>query len=60
MALHEEYADEILAAMDNYIKTGTPVNPPVWWADTTDDGLYRINDRNSTTFFKYVNVKFYF
>lgn len=35
-ALHEQYADVIVAAMRKNIADGTPVNPPIWWLDPTD------------------------
>ncbi|RVE45338.1 hypothetical protein evm_010043 [Chilo suppressalis] len=35
--LHADYADEIVAAMTASIEKGTPVNPPIWWLDPTDD-----------------------
>ncbi|KAJ8978374.1 hypothetical protein NQ317_005955 [Molorchus minor] len=34
--LHEEYADEIIKAMNASQTIGTPVNPPIWWIDPTD------------------------
>ncbi|KPJ04460.1 putative family 31 glucosidase KIAA1161 [Papilio xuthus] len=34
--LHAEFADEIAAAMEEAVSSGTPVNPPVWWLDPTD------------------------
>ncbi|KAJ3631195.1 hypothetical protein MTP99_012339 [Tenebrio molitor] len=44
VALHEEYADEILNAMNNSIKDGTPVNPPIWWVDPTNADALKVND----------------
>ncbi|XP_066252568.1 myogenesis-regulating glycosidase-like [Euwallacea similis] len=34
--LHEQYAPNILKAMDKSIEDGTPVNAPIWWIDPTD------------------------
>ncbi|KAJ8978382.1 hypothetical protein NQ317_005963 [Molorchus minor] len=42
--LHEDYADEIIKAMENSIENGTPVNPPIWWVDPTDQTALRIGD----------------
>ncbi|XP_068907022.1 myogenesis-regulating glycosidase-like isoform X1 [Tenebrio molitor] len=44
VALHEEYADEILNAMNNSITDGTPVNPPIWWVDPTNADALKVND----------------
>mgnify|MGYP005983654579 FL=1 len=45
VALHDEYTDSILNAMENSISTGTPVNPPIWWADPTNPDALKSNDR---------------
>jgi hypothetical protein len=42
--LHEEYADEILNAMNNSITDGTPVNPPIWWVDPTNADALKVDD----------------
>lgn len=42
--LHEQYADLVLAAMDNSIANGFPVNPPLWWIDPTNPDLYEVSD----------------
>jgi len=34
--LHDNYTTEILAAMQQAIDNGTPVNPPIWWIDPTN------------------------
>ncbi|XP_068906949.1 myogenesis-regulating glycosidase-like [Tenebrio molitor] len=44
VALHEEYADEILNAMSNSITDGTPVNPPIWWVDPTNADALKVDD----------------
>jgi hypothetical protein len=44
VVLHEEYADEILNAMNNSITDGTPVNPPIWWVDPTNADALKVND----------------
>ena len=33
---HIQYSDKIIEAMKNPVKHGTPVNPPIWWLDSTD------------------------
>ncbi|XP_028038022.1 myogenesis-regulating glycosidase [Bombyx mandarina] len=42
--LHAEYADEIVAAMEASIQKGTPVNPPIWWLDPTDQDALAVWD----------------
>ncbi|XP_044254381.1 myogenesis-regulating glycosidase [Tribolium madens] len=44
VALHEDYADVIIEAMNNSIATGTPVNPPIWWVDPTNPDALTVND----------------
>ncbi|KAJ3658461.1 hypothetical protein Zmor_010196 [Zophobas morio] len=45
VALHDEYTDSILNAMENSISTGTPVNPPIWWVDPTNPDALKSNDQ---------------
>ncbi|KAM3958509.1 myogenesis-regulating glycosidase [Aphomia sociella] len=35
--LHAEYTDVIVEAMEASVRDGTPVNPPIWWLDPTDE-----------------------
>ncbi|EFN72552.1 Uncharacterized family 31 glucosidase KIAA1161 [Camponotus floridanus] len=42
--LHANMTPEILNAMQQAITKGTPVNPPIWWIDPTDEEAYKIND----------------
>ncbi|RZB39964.1 putative family 31 glucosidase [Asbolus verrucosus] len=45
VALHEQYADEILNAMNNSITNGIPVNPPIWWVDPLNVEALKVNDQ---------------
>ncbi|CAF4861266.1 unnamed protein product [Pieris macdunnoughi] len=42
--IHADYADEIVAAMEASVKVGTPVNPPIWWLDPTDEQALAVWD----------------
>ncbi|XP_049871920.1 myogenesis-regulating glycosidase-like [Pectinophora gossypiella] len=42
--LHADLADEIVAAMQQSVLAGTPVNPPIWWLDPTDEEALQLND----------------
>ncbi|XP_047506565.1 myogenesis-regulating glycosidase-like [Pieris napi] len=42
--IHADYADEIVAAMEASVKDGTPVNPPIWWLDPTDEQALAVWD----------------
>ncbi|XP_030026572.2 myogenesis-regulating glycosidase [Manduca sexta] len=42
--LHADFADEIVAAMEASVKQGTPVNPPIWWADPSDEVAHGVWD----------------
>ncbi|CAG9116664.1 unnamed protein product [Plutella xylostella] len=42
--LHADYADVIVAAMEASVKRGTPVNPPIWWLDPTDEEALAVWD----------------
>ncbi|EFA02566.2 myogenesis-regulating glycosidase [Tribolium castaneum] len=44
VALHADYADAIIEAMNNSIATGAPVNPPIWWVDPTNPDALKAND----------------
>ncbi|XP_031763119.2 myogenesis-regulating glycosidase-like [Galleria mellonella] len=43
--LHAEYADVIFDAMLASVNNGTPVNPPIWWLDPTDEEALVIWDQ---------------
>ena len=42
--LHVEATPRIVNAMKKAVKTGAPVNPPIWWVDPTNKEAYKIND----------------
>ncbi|XP_045501159.1 myogenesis-regulating glycosidase-like [Colias croceus] len=42
--VHAQFADEIAAAMEASVRDGTPVNPPVWWLDPTDEAALAVWD----------------
>ncbi|XP_072938349.1 myogenesis-regulating glycosidase-like [Epargyreus clarus] len=42
--LHADFADEIVAAMEASVRDGTPVNPPIWWLDPTDQVALTVGD----------------
>ncbi|KAL1505265.1 hypothetical protein ABEB36_004866 [Hypothenemus hampei] len=42
--LHEQYVPVIVNAMDKSIEDGTPVNPPIWWVDPTDEIALAVDD----------------
>ncbi|XP_025269481.1 myogenesis-regulating glycosidase-like isoform X2 [Camponotus floridanus] len=42
--LHASMTPEILNAMQQAITKGTPVNPPIWWIDPTNEEAHKIND----------------
>ncbi|KAJ8922547.1 hypothetical protein NQ315_007577 [Exocentrus adspersus] len=42
--LHTQYGDEILKAMNASITDGTPVNPPIWWVDPSDETALACDD----------------
>ncbi|KAG5875299.1 hypothetical protein JTB14_028449 [Gonioctena quinquepunctata] len=42
--LHEQYSDVIIDAMKDSIENGTPVNPPIWWIDPTDEKAFSVDD----------------
>lgn len=42
--LHAQIAPIILENMRKSIKTGAPLNPPIWWVDPTDKIAHKIND----------------
>lgn len=44
--LHAEYTDEIMKAFDEAVKSGEPVNAPIWWLDPTDKIAMGIDDGN--------------
>lgn len=42
--LHAEYTDEIMKALDEAVRSGEPVNPPIWWLDPRDKIALAIDD----------------
>ncbi|EZA50367.1 hypothetical protein X777_11178 [Ooceraea biroi] len=42
--LHANQTSAILGAMQQAIRDGTPVNPPIWWVDPTNRQAHKIND----------------
>ncbi|XP_076252804.1 myogenesis-regulating glycosidase-like [Rhynchophorus ferrugineus] len=42
--LHEQYAPKIIEAMQRSVSDGSPVNPPVWWADPDNEQALGIAD----------------
>ncbi|KAL2735533.1 myogenesis-regulating glycosidase isoform X1 [Vespula squamosa] len=42
--LHADITPLILDRMNESIKTGAPLNPPIWWVDPTDKTAHKIND----------------
>nr|XP_050851584.1 myogenesis-regulating glycosidase isoform X2 [Vespula vulgaris] len=42
--LHAAITPLILDRMNESIKTGAPLNPPIWWVDPTDKTAHKIND----------------
>lgn len=47
--LHAQYIDEFMKAFEEAVKTGEPVNGPIWWLDPRDDVALTINDGNIFT-----------
>ncbi|XP_049836800.1 myogenesis-regulating glycosidase-like [Schistocerca gregaria] len=43
VALHAQYAPRIVELMRKAADDGSPVNPPIWWVDPTDDTALAIN-----------------
>lgn len=44
--LHADYTDEIMKAFDEFVKSGEPVNPPIWWLEPQDAIALGISDGN--------------
>ncbi|XP_072377020.1 myogenesis-regulating glycosidase-like isoform X1 [Diabrotica undecimpunctata] len=42
--LHKEYSHVIIDAMKNSVVYGSPVNPPIWWIDPTDQKALKCDD----------------
>ena len=36
-ALHYQYSDKIVQLARKKVEDGTPINPPIWWIDPTDE-----------------------
>lgn len=43
-ALHSQYTDEIMKAMQKAVDHGELVNPPLWWLDPHDRVAWQIDD----------------
>ncbi|XP_037042609.1 myogenesis-regulating glycosidase-like [Bradysia coprophila] len=44
-ALHTQYADKIIERFKLTVKSGDPVNPPIWWTSPNDRTAQQINDQ---------------
>lgn len=44
--LHAQYAEDIIAVMKEHVKTGAPVNRPLWWNAPTDEVALTCDDGN--------------
>ncbi|XP_066597048.1 myogenesis-regulating glycosidase [Prorops nasuta] len=42
--LHSQVTNLIEVVMRDSVKNGTPVNPPIWWVDPSDEEAFRVND----------------
>lgn len=42
-ALHYSYSDKIIELMKKTVKTGVPLNPPIWWVDPKNPTAHGIN-----------------
>ncbi|KAJ9587298.1 hypothetical protein L9F63_019174 [Diploptera punctata] len=42
-SLHYQYSDKIIQLAKNKVKDGTPINPPIWWIDPTDEDALTID-----------------
>jgi alpha-glucosidase (family GH31 glycosyl hydrolase) len=45
LAIREQYRDEILAAANQAVLDGSPINRPLWWVSPTDKETYTIGQR---------------
>lgn len=52
--MHDAYTSEIVAAMQQAIDDGTPVNPPIWWVDPTDSEAQKINDGKFVRMYRFI------
>lgn len=43
--IHKSFSNDILHAMKESTRLGTPVNPPMWWVDPNDTHTYAIDTR---------------
>lgn len=43
--LHANYTDTIVKFAKNSVKTGAPLNAPIWWIAPEDPNAFKINDR---------------
>lgn len=49
--LHAQYSDEIMKRFRLAVRTGEPVNPPLWWIAPDDRTAQQIDDRKSVNCF---------
>lgn len=42
--------------MNECIKTGAPLNPPIWWVDPTDKTAHKINDGKLRIYINYYHL----
>ncbi|XP_075210877.1 myogenesis-regulating glycosidase-like [Lycorma delicatula] len=42
-SLHYSYSEKIIELMRNTVKTGAPLNPPIWWIDPCNPTAHGIN-----------------
>ncbi|KAG5875297.1 hypothetical protein JTB14_028447 [Gonioctena quinquepunctata] len=42
--LHKNYSNVIIEAMEECVRSGAPVNPPIWWIDPTDSTALACDD----------------
>ncbi|XP_014218182.1 myogenesis-regulating glycosidase [Copidosoma floridanum] len=43
--LHAQYAPKMIELMKKAVKTGTPINLPVWWLEPSNAKALRVNDQ---------------
>ncbi len=43
LKLRESYNDHILAAANQAVEDGSPINRPIWWIDPTDSETFTID-----------------
>lgn len=48
-ALHSQYTNDIMEALQKAVDVGEPVNPPIWWLDPNDKVALQIDDGKDLT-----------